>query len=63
MKAKKEPDRRTYKDKHPEKATTYDITQAETNTPQKVREGEEATAELIKKGPTEPKDGASKQPG
>ncbi|MBC7923289.1 MAG: hypothetical protein H7Z75_19605, partial [Ferruginibacter sp.] len=60
---KKTVDHRTYKSTKPGKATTYDTNQPETDTPQEARESGEPTAEQIRKGTIEPKEGDSKQPG
>jgi hypothetical protein len=63
MKAKKEPDHRTYEPKDPEKITTYDDKRPETDTYQEVREEEEPTAEMARKGNLTRDDGGPKQPG
>jgi hypothetical protein len=60
-KSKKEPDHRAYHPLKPGQPTSYDTSQAETDTPQEVRESEEPTAQQANKQKQE-NDGKSSNP-
>lgn len=44
--SKRDPD--TYESKNPQRATSYDTSQPENDTPQEIREGEESVAQLAR---------------
>jgi hypothetical protein len=49
MIAKKKTNPKTYASRHPEKPTSYDTFQPETDTPQEVRESVEPSAQFVEK--------------